>query len=290
MFKIREFSQLGQVSVKTLRYYDQLGLLKPAHIDPCTGYRYYTAQQLFQLTRILAFKELGFTLEQIARLLDEQISFEQIRGMFRLKQAEVQALIENEQARLTRLEGRLRQIEREQGALSRHDVVLKPVESQLVVSIREQTAPTSLPLLLEELDQYLKHSSVPAVPPLPYFVLWHGCEECDDATDLEVARPITHRVPENERIRVRTLQANPTVASILHRCQVQSACCASLDLADWIEANHYLIVDNEPRREVYFTTEDDGQSIAEVQIPVQLGAHSTRVGIELSSRLPRGRL
>ncbi len=192
-------------------------------------------------------------MEQVARLLDEQVSSEQIRGMFRIKQAEVQALIESEQTRLARLEGRLRQIEREQGALSQHNIVLKSVELQLVASIREKTAPTSLPLLLEELDQYLKHYGVPAGSALPYLILWHGCEECEDATDLEVARPITQRVPENERIRVRTLQASPTVASILHRCQVQSVCCASLDLADWIEANHYLIVDHQPRREIYYS-------------------------------------
>ena len=288
MFKIREFSQLSQVSVKTLRYYDQLGLLKPAQIDPRTGYRYYMAEQLFQLNRILAFKELGFTLEQVAQLLDEQISFEQIRGMFRLKQAEMQTMIESEQTRLARLEGRMRQVEREQGALSQHDVVLKSVAPQLVVSIREKTAPTSLPLLLEELDQYLKQYSVTAPRALPYLVLWHGCEECDDATDLEVARPITQHISENERIRVHTLQANPAVVSILHRCQVQSMCCASLDLAAWIETNHYLIVDHQPRREVYLTPEDDGLPIAEVQIPVKLAVHSTGA-IESPVRLPRGR-
>ncbi len=274
MFKIREFSQLGQVSVKTLRYYDQLGLLKPAQIDPCTGYRYYTADQLFRLNRILAFKELGFTLEQIVQLLDEQISSEQIRGMFRLKQAEIQALIEGEQCRLTRLEGRLRQIECEQGALPQHDVVLKPVEPQMVVSIREQTAPAALPLLLEELDQYLKRHSAVAPATLPYLVLWHGCEECEDATDLEVARPIAQSIPESERIHVQVLQAHQTMASILHPCQMRSMCNASVALADWIETNRYQIVDKQPRREVYLTQEDGDLPIAEVQIPVQQGQGS----------------
>src|SRR5581483_11326 len=125
MFKISEFSQLSQVSIKTLRYYDQIGLLKPAHSDPCTGYRYYTADQLLRLNRILAFKDLGFTLEQINYLLDEHIPPEQIRGMFRLKQAEIQTLIEEEQARLSRIEGRLRQIEESEGKMPPHDIVLK---------------------------------------------------------------------------------------------------------------------------------------------------------------------
>ncbi|MBO0780201.1 MAG: MerR family transcriptional regulator [Ktedonobacteraceae bacterium] len=284
MFKIREFSQLGQVSVKTLRYYDQLGLLKPAQIDPCTGYRYYTAEQLFRLNRILAFKELGFTLEQIVQLLDEQISSEQIRGMFRLKQAEIQALIEGEQCRLTRLEGRLRQIECEQGALPAHDVVLKSVEPQMIISIREQTAPAALPSLLEELDQHLKRHRAVATSALPYLVLWHGCEECDDATDLEVARPITQSIPESERVHVQILPAQQTIASILHPCQMQSMCNASVALAEWIETNRYQIVDKQPRREFYLTQQGDGLPIAEVQIPVHQSQGARRNPLLLSNR------
>src|SRR5258708_6633314 len=261
MFKISEFSQLSQVSVKTLRYYDQLGLLKPAHTDSWTGYRYYTAEQLLRLNRILAFKELGFTLEQITRLLDEQVPPEQIRGMFRLKQAQIQGLIESE--------GRLRQIEREGGHASHQEIMLKAVEPQLVVSIRERTAPAYIPLLFEELDRYLAHHGISSITTLPHLVLWHGCEECEDATDLEVVCPIARRMPERERVHIQTLSALPTVAALMHQCQPQSACPASLDLAKWIETHPYRMVANQPRREIYLTRETDGFSIAEVQIAVE---------------------
>lgn len=83
MFKIRGFSQLGQVSVKTLRFCDQLGLIMPAHGDPERSYRYYNAQQPIRLFRILVFKELGFTLKQIGNLLNENISPEQSRRLFK---------------------------------------------------------------------------------------------------------------------------------------------------------------------------------------------------------------
>lgn len=72
MFKIGDFSKLSQISIKALRLYDQMGLLKPIHIDPDTGYRYYSASQLPRINRILAFKDLGFSLEQITSLLDDQ--------------------------------------------------------------------------------------------------------------------------------------------------------------------------------------------------------------------------
>jgi DNA-binding transcriptional MerR regulator len=268
MFKIREFSQLGKVSVKTLRFYDQLGLLKPAHVQPESGYRYYTAQQLLRLNRILVFKELGFTLEQIVKLLDDDISPEQIRGMFRLKQAEVQTLIETERHRLSRIEGHLQQIEREQGTLGRHGVLLKSLEPQQVISIREKTAPAYVPALLQELYDYLEHHGVAINTPASYTVLWHGCEECDDATDLEVAFPIAEILPGNQRIQQHILPAVPTTATILHQCQPRGVCNASPELARWVEHNNYRLVENSPCREVYLTPTENAHYIAEVQLPV----------------------
>ncbi len=84
MFKIGEFSKLSQVTVKTLRYYDESGLLKPAEVGRFTSYRYYSADQWPRLNRVLALKELGLLLGQIARLLDEGLSPDQLRGMFKL--------------------------------------------------------------------------------------------------------------------------------------------------------------------------------------------------------------
>jgi len=62
MIKIGEFSKLVQVPVATLRYYDQIGLLKPIEVDRYTGYRYYQMDQLPRLNRILALKDLGFAM------------------------------------------------------------------------------------------------------------------------------------------------------------------------------------------------------------------------------------
>ena len=70
MFKIGDFSKLGQVSVRMLRHYDQLGLLYADQIDTFTGYRYYAVEQLARLNRIIFFKDLGFSLKQIKELLD----------------------------------------------------------------------------------------------------------------------------------------------------------------------------------------------------------------------------
>src|SRR5512134_2870798 len=88
MIRIGDFSKLSRVSVKTLRYYDATGLLKPEHVDPFTGYRLYEYSQLSVLHRILALKDLGFSLEEIGRLLDDGLSVEQMRGMLKLRETE----------------------------------------------------------------------------------------------------------------------------------------------------------------------------------------------------------
>lgn len=90
MFKIAEFSRFTRVSVKMLRHYDELGLLKPIFIDPENNYRYYSSEQLPRLNRIIALKDLGFRLEQIGKFLDEDLSPDEIRGMFRMRQAEIE--------------------------------------------------------------------------------------------------------------------------------------------------------------------------------------------------------
>ncbi len=134
MLKIGEFSRLSQVTVKCLHHYDDLGLLRPAQVDPATGYRYYTLEQLPRLHRIMALKELGLSLEQIRLMLDEEVPTEQIRGMLRLRRAEIQQRLHEDQKQLTMLEFRLKMIEAEE-AFPELDVVIKRLEPMRVLSM-----------------------------------------------------------------------------------------------------------------------------------------------------------
>src|SRR5215469_2875931 len=113
MFSIGEFARHGRVSVRMLRHYDAIGLLRPACVEPASGYRFYQASQLAELNRVIALKDLGFTLQQVQAILVEQGSAAELRGMLRLRRAEIQAQIETETARLTRVEARLATIEDE---------------------------------------------------------------------------------------------------------------------------------------------------------------------------------
>src|SRR6202035_5229721 len=107
MFSIGEFARHGRVSVRMLRHYDTIGLLRPASADAATGYRFYRAGQLAELNRIIALKDLGFTLQQVQAILAEQVSVAELRGMLKLRRAEIFDRIEAETARLARVETRL---------------------------------------------------------------------------------------------------------------------------------------------------------------------------------------
>ncbi|MEP7293434.1 MAG: helix-turn-helix domain-containing protein, partial [Chloroflexota bacterium] len=135
MFKVGELARLAQVSVRLLHYYDQIGLLSPAFVDQSTGYRYYSSDQFTRLHRILALKDLGLSLEQVARLVDDHLSPEELRGMLLLKQAELSQRVAQEQGRLDRVQERLRFIE-QAGKPPEIDVVVKSVPVLHVLSLR----------------------------------------------------------------------------------------------------------------------------------------------------------
>lgn len=136
MFRIGDFSRLTRVSLKALRHYEAIGLLKPAYVDPFTGYRYYTFDQLPRLNRILALKGLGFSLEAIGSLLDDELSAESLRGMLTLRRVQLEAEAAAAQEKLLQVETRLHQIEQE-GRMSKVDVLMKTVAPLMVAGARE---------------------------------------------------------------------------------------------------------------------------------------------------------
>jgi DNA-binding transcriptional MerR regulator len=265
MFKIGEFSRFSQVTVKTLRYYDKLGLLKPAKIDRFTGYRYYSANQLPRINRILALKDLGLSLDQVAQLLEDDLSPDQIRGMLRLKQAEIQEQVQEEQTRLARVEWRLKQIEREE-TMPTQEVVLKKVPPIAVASVRDIVPITGIGQLFDEVFAYLgQHSVNPAGPTMG---IYYDEEFREEAVDVETAVPVSESVPTGERLKSRELPAVEEMACIVHEGTFDTLAGTYGQLMAWIEANGYRM--NGPIREVYvqFTGPDATTNITEIQLTV----------------------
>ena len=135
MFGISTVARLGGVSVRTLRYYDEIGLLRPAWTDPSNGYRWYQPEQLRQLHRIVALRDMDVRLVEIGMLADKSMSVEQLRGILLLRRAEAHDRLNAEAERLARVEARINMMEENQ--MSEFDIVVKTVDPVWVVAISE---------------------------------------------------------------------------------------------------------------------------------------------------------
>ena len=255
MFKIGEFSRLSRVSVRMLRHYDQLGLLTPSGTDPFTGYRYYSAEQLPRLNRIIALRDLGFSLEQIAGMLEDDLSTDQLLGMLKLKRAEVEEQMKLEEERLARLEVRLRQM-RESPGHGKYDVILRDVESELVATYREVAADDDRIQQMFDLVEVYVAQYEGARADKPPFTIYYDDEYRDKEVDAEVAVPLRYAIQENELIRVRQLPRLSSLACVVHVGEYSDVYQAYNALLAWIEANEYRMTG--PIREVYLRYGADG--------------------------------
>lgn len=271
--KIGEFAKVGYVSVSALRYYDEVGLLKPAHVDRWTAYRFYDLDQIAMLHRILALKDLGLSLEQIMSLLGEELPAEQIRGMLRLKRAELQEQAAEIQEKLARVEVRLAQIEME-GKMPEYDVIVKRVEP-LKAAVLYDTMPNmdaanaTFNRLFDEALAYVeKQGANIAGPPLD---IWYA--EPDQQMEnvrVAVAIPIGNSIKSSDRVKVEELPGVEQMAAVVHRGSFATLSQAYGALFKWTDEHGYRIAG--PNRELYLQYERNGDPndyVTEIQFPVE---------------------
>jgi DNA-binding transcriptional MerR regulator len=271
MIKIGDFSKLSQLTVKTLRYYDELGLLKPVRVDPFSGYRYYSAEQLPRLQRIMALKDLGLSLQQIGMLLDGDLPAAQVMGMLRRRQVELRLQISESEVTLAHIESRLRQFEQE-NSMPDKEVVIKSVPAMWIVSVRG-TVPTypAQGSLWMELEKKLHLTGL--VTTGPCFTIDHDLEHKESDHDLEVCYAIEEPGEITAPAAMRQLPAVDKMASLIHHGPFNALYQSYNEMLKWLDANAYQIIG--PGREIYISTgsgpvhQDDPSYVTEIQFPVQ---------------------
>ncbi len=251
MFLTGEFSQLARVSKRLLQYYDEIGLLTPACIDPHTGYRYYSAQQLPRLNRILALKELGFTLEHIAQLLQEEVSDEEIEGLLLRKKAELEQRVLDDLQRVRRIEARLQQNRLAEEAL---EVVVKSIPAQRFLSVRALfPSPEELfqlvgqvqRVLPSRIDQRMLGQFVGVV-----YTDGFSLENNDVEVGYLLKKPVKAPIALSDAcvLRMGELPAVPLMATAVQAGGPDLVFGALGRIARWIEANGYRVAG--PYREI----------------------------------------
>ena len=275
MFRIGEYSKIARGSGRLLRYYDERGLFRPVHIDKASGYRYYSAEQLPQLNRILALKDLGLTLEQIARLVNEDVSVDEMRGMVIMKKAEIEQSLTDELRRMRSIEGRLEQIETA-GFMPETEIVVKNLPAHRLLSLR--TRISSLPegfALFMEISQALPAQIGSAGLGQPVIVLHSELFDPED-NDVELGFTVasdftgTATLPGERVLTVRDVAAYDTVATYVTNSTLEYGYRDYNLIGEWMERNAFGMAG--PLREVIIELPDpsrDRLGVREIQIPVE---------------------
>jgi DNA-binding transcriptional MerR regulator len=280
MYRISDFATLSRVSAKMLRHYDELGLLPPAHIDPETDYRFYTVEQLPRLNRIVVLKDLGFSLEQIAGLLDDDLPVEQLKDMLRERRTDIEQRIQEEQQRLRQVEARLAQLE-QAGRQPGYEILLRPISPMLVASAHAQLhTDAELAELLNAVEEFVSRKRARAARPPT--VVYHACEQA--MMKVEVAIPVSSPLQGVDWVRPAELPGVNLMACLVHTGNDRGLSQACTALHQWIDTHGYQVAG--PMRERYlryssaldlqlppaFVASHPDAAMTEIQVPVILAS------------------
>jgi DNA-binding transcriptional MerR regulator len=260
--------------VKTLQYYDELGLIKPARVDQFTGYRYYAHEQYQRLNRILALKDLGFSLENIRQLLDGGLTAAQVHALLEQQASETRQRMRDEQGRLARLEAWQTQM-RKEDEVSEYEVVVKRVPALTVAAVRGvvPSPPDQTALWAKAMEGILEKSAIANAPGIS---VYHDEEPKEQDWDIEVCIPMDREATLSDGVTYRELPAVETMASVVHNGPFMTISNAYEALTGWVDGNGFRIVG--PARElnihVPFAAEGradqaDPTTVVEVQFPVE---------------------
>ena len=253
MYKIGELSKLCNISVKTLRYYDAEGLLIPDAIDEFTGYRYYSAARLKDCYRIIALKELGFSLDEIREQMATNDSGK-IAAALNAKLAELQAVIESTQTQLRRIESIQNNLT--EGESKMFNIIIRATDEVRVAYIRKNYV--SKADALDEIEK-IQNNLPKAVLGKRKIIINYETAYREFDFDLAACAEIVGRLPQSCDYAERTLSLGTSVASLI---------CKSDELDDAYKAmiKHLDGTDYEACGAYYEIYHEDGT--VELKMPV----------------------
>ncbi len=275
MFKIGEFSKFSHVPTSALRYYDEIGLLKPQCIDEHTGYRFYSAQQFAQLSKIIALKDLGMSLEQIQKVLTESLSYEELNGMLILHKLETQKSLAMEEAKLKRLEARIEQIEIFNNT-EFNGIELKSLAPSYFLSYREtlphiKEAPNLAAQVLQAQGKYPNSKTTHKLAKI-----MHDDAYKEDQVDIEYGliskekTDLSICIDSHKHFSYKELPYQELALCMVHVGLPCTTFKTRVNIACWMEENHYQLC--APAREIFIVPPQEGkfdQTVVELQYPIE---------------------
>lgn len=270
MLKIGDFSKLSKISIRMLRYYDDLNLLKPDTVDPFTGYRYYSEQQLVRAGRIQALRQMGFGVAMVGQILEQYTDAPQLERFLCVQRQE---MLEQKQTLLRRLQTIDSTIERlrKDGSIMGYEVNLKTVPERYVASVR-MTLPTYQDegelwrvLCAETAALHVQEANPPYV-----MVIYHDGEYRERDVDVEAQKAVIGAYADTEHVRFKAVPA-VQFASAVFQGGYDQISAVNEAVAQWIADNGYEL--NGLSFNLYHVTPNDtanpDEYVTEVCYPVK---------------------
>ena len=264
LYKIGMFANMNRVTIKTLRYYDEQNLLVPVYVDEENGYRYYEAGQMAQLHRIIALKNMGFSIDDIRKIMGGA----EEKPFLLEKKQEILKEISVLTAKLSQVESYLA---RDSMNLSA-PVLIKEIP-EVIVCTMEQTI-KSYDALFELMPQMgAQMEMLGCQCALPEYCFTHYLEPGYKEEDIlvEICESVTEKKEDSGDLKFKVFPKVPKAACIFHKGSYNDLHKSYAMLLQYIEENGYEICGN--IRESYidgvWNKETENEWLTEIQIPVK---------------------
>lgn len=267
MYRIGQFSKINKVTIKTLRYYDEIEILKPSFVDQENGYRYYTSEQLPELHKIMALRQIGFSIDEISLILNGH----NITGIFENRKTELEAAISESQLQLSQISHYLEKMKEDFNM--NYQVALKELPEVIVYSKR---------MVVQNYNAYFEiipkwgevvtaaNPELKCSEPAYCFVIYHNGEYREKDIDVEFCEAVEAFGNEVDGVVFKKMDKIPTAACVYHKGPYSTLGSAYAFVFKWIEDNGY--VPFEGPRESYidgiWNKEEENEWLTELQVPI----------------------
>lgn len=268
MFKIGEFSKLTQVTVRMLRYYDEMGLLKPAKIDPWTGYRLYSTEQIPVLNKIIYLRDSGFQVAEIAAALENNDKAF-LQELFNKKQAEIEENIKIEQEKLSKIDLAKHALFEDKNDLH-YQISIKSIPSYFVLSLRKVIPDYYAEgELWQELSAFARQQNLELSSDT--FSIYHDEDYKETDVDVEICVPVKKAGESFGNFTFRHTEAVPIMASTMVSGDFSNIAEAYRSFADWLTKNSHYKMGIQSRQIVHrgpWNEKNPKNYLTELQIPL----------------------
>ena len=280
MFKTGTFSKMCGLSVDTLHHYEKMKILIPEYTDSDTKYRYYSAEQLLTVNKIIALKDAGFSLKEIVDILNNEKNTFSLTALLEKKALDLEKTLEQETKRLKRLYTNIFLI-KNGGVPLMNEITVKKTEAVLTASLRRKFHKDLFDEELENMwtkvnDSIEKHKIKRSIPCLMIYHRgwWNFTDdekEEDKYLDVETAEPVFKTFESGDDVQVYELPAEEKMACVVHHGSFETIGSTFEALFKWIRKNDYTI--KGPLREIYhkgdWAADKPDDYITELQVPVR---------------------